>query len=271
MRKLYTVLPLFMVALLAAFQMNAQSCTPDLMLPDSVVVDPLPYTEANPTRGIQDTACANTPFETFFNFQIPPTFTVLGTELPVANVTLATQGAVTNLPASMNYACNPPNCVFEANTTGCIVLYGTATPAEVGVHDLKINVVITAAGLPLPQQLPNPNIAPGNYFLHVKPEGSANCTVVGVEDEAAAAGFKVSVQPNPMGDYGHLSIEAPATAAYTFRLFNAMGQLAQQSRFELVQGNNVLPFDAAGLPAGVYVFQLTDGELMAGGRLAVQH
>lgn len=268
MRKLYSFLPL-LALMVMAIQMKAQSCNPDFTLPDSVVVDPLPYTTANPTRGIRDTACVNAYYETVFQFQIPPTFSLNGVTVPVVSVDLATEGAVVNLPATFDYVCNPPNCVFRKDSTGCIVLYGTANPADVGVHDLKINVVVQV-GIPFPVQLPNASIAPGNYYFYVKPEGSANCTVVSTFGPEAES-FELKVQPNPMHEYAIMHVDAPVAGLYDLRLFNTMGQMVEQRRFDLASGANQIELDAAALPAGLYLYNLTNGRQAASGRLVVQH
>lgn len=259
------VLSLVFVGLFS--ELNAQTCQPDYTLPDSVVVDPLPYTAANPTRGIQDTACANNYFETVFQFQIPASFPFNGLEFPVVSVDLATTGAITNLPSTLNYVCNPPNCIFPRDSTGCIVLYGTPNATNVGIHDLKINVIIQV-GIPIPLQLPNASLAPGNYFLHVKADCLPSSTT---DEEVTAGGLMTSVSPNPMQDYGFLKVTAAYAGRYELHFFNAIGQRVAGRQVALTEGINEIVLETADMPNGIYHYILTNAEQTASGKLIIQH
>lgn len=247
--------------------LHAQTCQPDFTLPDSVVVDPLPYTADNPTRGIKDTACANNYFETVFQFQIPASFAFNGLEFPVVSVDLATSGAVTNLPSTLSYVCNPPSCIFPRDSTGCIVLYGTPGTADVGVHDLKINVVIQV-GIPFPLQLPNASLAPGNYFLHVEADCQPSSTTDG---DLNANILMTSVSPNPMQDYGFLKVTAAYAGRYELHFFNAIGQRVAGRQVELVEGINEIVLETADMPNGIYQYIITNAEQTASGKLIIQH
>ena len=266
MPKTYAIV-LSLVFIASFSGLHAQTCQPDFTLPDSVVVDPLPYTAANPERGIQDTACANNYFETIVQFQIPPTFAFNGLEVPVVSVDLATTGAIANLPSTFSYTCNPPSCVFPRDSTGCIVLYGTPNASNVGVHDLKINVVIQI-GIPFPLQLPNASLAPGNYFLHVKEDCLPSSTI---EGDVAANTLQTAVSPNPMQDYGFLKVTTAHAGRYELHFFNAIGQRVAGRQLELVEGINEIVLETADMPNGIYQFILTNAAQTASGKLIIQH
>lgn len=178
--KKFFLLPLFAL-LLGNFQLTAQSgCTPEEMLPDTVIVLPLPFQEDFPERGIQDTACVAGYYETVIQVRIPQTIAIGTTEVAISQVAITDQG-ITDLPASFDYVCDPPNCVFLPEEVGCIQLYGEATAADVGMHNLKINVLISTQLAALPYTLPDGQLVPGNYFFFVRPEGSENCLVDAAE------------------------------------------------------------------------------------------
>ena len=146
----------------------AQSCTPIDPFPPGAFVYPAPYSVANPTGGIADTAFVGVVYETSLHLNIPSSvdFPGFGT-IPVNGFFIATEGAISGLPPSMDYVCNPPNCVFNSNTTGCINIFGTAGPFEVAIYNVVITGVLNSI-LTFPITLPYPGLLDGNYYLHVK-------------------------------------------------------------------------------------------------------
>ena len=258
----------FVLLIISSLSITAQVCTPDNTLPDSVAVAPLPFTEENPDRGIADTACVNVPYETFFQINLPPSVVVFGNEVALNSATIPMTGGVQNLPASMTYDCNPPNCVFTSDTTGCIRVYGTATVEEIGVHDLMISTTLDI-GIPYNTTLPDDNLAPGNYFMHVKPEGSENCATVAAYEVVEKA-FEMRMQPNPASDYAEIFVNLPSTGRYNLAVYNAQGSLAQTRQLGLLEGENYIDFDASRLPVGLYIFVIDNGQQAASGRLLIQ-
>ncbi len=263
----FFLLPLLFLTV-SALQLSAQTCEHDLTLPDSVAVDPLPYTEENPMGGITDTACVNTAYESFFQINLPETVIILNNEVNLNSATVPTTGGVLNLPSSFNYACNPPDCVFTSDTVGCIVVYGEAVAEDLGVHDLKIAVTLDI-GIPYNTQLPDPNIAPGNYYLHVQEEGSPNCATVDVPEIIENA-FEMRIQPNPLSDYAEIFVQVPQSDEYQMTVYNAMGVALRQQEVRLGAGENYIPFDGAELPVGMYIFVLQNETEAASGRLLIQ-
>ncbi|MCB0636563.1 MAG: T9SS type A sorting domain-containing protein, partial [Lewinella sp.] len=245
------------------------SCDPDTMLPDTVAVDPFPYTADNPLAGITDTACVGEPFATVFQINLPTEITINGTVVGLNGATIAQSNAILNLPSSMTYACNPGDCVYTAGEVGCLVIYGEATADDVGQHDLKIAVTLDI-GIPIAQTLPNAAIAPGNYYLNVKPEGSANCTVVNDVPEITENGFDLRVMPNPLSDYAEVQVVIPTADDYQLTIFNAMGAAVQQETLALPAGEGYFTLDASRLPVGLYVFTLRNNEQAASGRILIQ-
>ncbi|MEO6759756.1 MAG: hypothetical protein ABIO24_09910, partial [Saprospiraceae bacterium] len=141
-----------------------------LLMMDSVFVSPPTYNDTvpNPVYGLA-VACIGQPYLQSITVKIPQTFTTGGFTIIINKVTASTTGAVTGLPTGITYICDPPNCVFNANTLGCILLYGTpSNPAEApDTTELKINVILdgTVFGQPLMYPLKFPeDIAPNNHY-----------------------------------------------------------------------------------------------------------
>ncbi len=244
-------------AVLACSISVAQDCMPDETLPDTIIgVAPLPFeADLNPTGGINDTACVNEPFEFVLTLIVPNTFTFVGQELPLNSIDLGAEGAISNLPAGLDYACNPPTCIFQADTTGCVILYGTVSDTA-GVYDLQIAGIVRTAVADLPLSFPNPAIAPGNYFLHVREEGQ--CTPSSTRD-LAALGVVASARPNPTSGFTQIAISSPISGNFDFIVSDLLGQQVYRKRIDVVVGENTFDFDGSNLAAGMYVYTIRDG------------
>ncbi|GJM35305.1 MAG: hypothetical protein DHS20C18_43060 [Saprospiraceae bacterium] len=239
---------------------SAQSCQPDPSIPDSIIVAPLPYTNENPELGIQDTACANGYFETLIFMNIPNTIVVFGNEVPLDSVSMASSGGISDLPASLSYACNPPNCVFEADSSGCIVIYGTPSEGEIGMYDLKVNVTIHAGGLMLDRALPDQVIVNGNYFFFVQAEGSPNCTIVSGIDEENPIAFSLYNQPNPFTDFTEIKLDSRVNGNFQLIVQDLVGKTYHRAPINLQEGQNTITFDGSQLANGMYIYTITDGK-----------
>lgn len=267
MKKIF-LLPLF--AMLGGMTLWGQiSCTPDTTLADTIPVSPFPYTAENPMAGIQDTACVGEPFATVFQINLPTEVTIAGTTVGLNGASIASSNAILNLPASMQYNCNPPNCMYTSGEVGCLVIYGEATADEVGVHDLQIAVTLDI-GVPVQQFLPNAALAPGNYFLTVKEAGGENCTVVSDLADVQENGFDLRVQPNPLSDFAQVRVVTPSADDYQLTLFNALGAPVHQRSLALPAGESYFTLDGSRLPVGMYVFTLQNADKAVSGRILVQ-
>lgn len=262
------ILPLI-VLLSTCFFAQGQTCTPDEEQPDSIIVAPLPFTEDNPLQGIADTACANMYYETILQLNLPEMVAVGGNELGLLGATMETEGAIINLPASMAYVCNPPNCQFSSTENGCIVIYGTPAVDEIGQHDLILSTVLNLSIANLPFDLPDGTLVQGNYFLNVQEEGSPNCFMTALPEVVENA-FDLRIQPNPLRDYAAIFVNLPQADDYTFTVYNTLGNVVKQEQMKLQAGENYFHFDGSNLPVGMFVFTLQNESQAASGRLLIQ-
>lgn len=259
---------LLLFAGVLTFQLNAQICTPDDTLPDSVVIAPLPFQPDVPGTGIMDTACVNSYFETTLYFNIPDSIEVFNTLVPLSSVAMAQEDAVINLPSAYEYTCNPPNCTFQADSSGCITIYGTGTADDEGVHDLKVAVTITAGGFSLDRELPDGLLVTGNYYFHVKPEGSENCTIIdGVYD--LSEDFSISNSPNPFYSTTEVNINSKTSGTYDLTIQNMVGKVIQRSKLNIFEGENTYTFDGSELPAGMYIFTVSNGNSSVSNKMLI--
>ncbi|MBK9271685.1 MAG: T9SS type A sorting domain-containing protein [Saprospiraceae bacterium] len=173
MKQLYSF---FLLSIFFQFG-QAQACLPDSTIRDSAVgVYPKPITPTNPDGGIKTPACIDKPYEFVFTIKISDTVTVPGIPIPI-NLNFAsidTVGAISGLPVGISYACNPPNCVFQKNTIGCLVLNGTATDVNTpGIFRPVIKLTLSTVLGPVPVEYPG-MFFPGEYLLTLLDK---DCTV----------------------------------------------------------------------------------------------
>ncbi|MCB0630431.1 MAG: T9SS type A sorting domain-containing protein [Saprospiraceae bacterium] len=246
---------------------EAQNCTPDKSLPDSVIVFPLPYQDTIPGTGIMDTACVNSYFETVIQFQIPAEYESPFGTIPINSVDVATEGAVQDAPAGFDYVCNPPNCVFQKDSTGCIVLFGTPDVGSEAVYDLKISILIRSL-IDVPLTLPDGALVTGNYFLHVKEEGYAGCTPLATR-EFLNDYITLTNVPNPFGDHTEIRVSSLLSGNFSFGVFNMLGQRVHQRSVYLNEGANFLPFDGSRLSNGMYHYVLHNQRGLVSGKMMI--
>jgi len=254
-------LPLLCALLLAALFSAAQTCVRDSsLLTDTVLISPRPYTAAHPVYGIW-AACIGQPYEQSVTIKIPPTYTIQGTALTLTNASIATSGAVTGLPTGITYKCDPPNCVFNANTLGCILLYGTPTDPAQAPDTVELKIAATVAAIippnipfSFPLSFPDPTLAPGNYYMMVRSAGT--CTSSAYDFGSPITSVKNS--PNPFGQQTVIEVESSVADGFHFEVLNVLGQRVHSQMVELSTGPNQFTFDAGHLPNGTYYYSLSN-------------
>jgi len=256
------------VLLLCAFSfvtmLNAQvpACMRDSsILVSGAIVSPWYWTPDSPYIQTKP-ACINEFYTQSVTFNVPDTITGLPgvpIPIPITSISIGTTNAITNLPAGLTYSCDPPNCVFNKNTLGCVLLYGTPTgPADTA--DLSIKVTISSPSFPFPiGPLDFPSvIAPtAHYYIVVKPTGQCALGANDLSGQIAS----VKNMPNPFGDQTVIDIESMVSGEFRFQVFNVTGQRVHSQTIHLTTGPNQFTFEAGGLPNGAYYFTLgnTDG------------
>lgn len=248
MRKIIT----FLIAFAFASSLAAQTCVRDSSVIDSMLlVLPKPWTTLNPIIYTLP-ACINEPYSQSITFNVPDMITLSGFTLPLQKITVATTGAVSNMPAGLSYSCDPPNCEFLANTLGCMLISGTPTPNNTP-GDKEVSIKVTAFSL-ITQELDFPSqIAPSNkYFITVKNTGE--CTS-GTNDLSGQIS-SVKSAPNPFAQQTQITIDALVAGQYNFEVYNVVGKKVQDQVVELAMGLNQFTFDAGELPNGTYFYSL---------------
>jgi hypothetical protein len=246
---------------------NAQ-CTPDSEVPDSVFVSPLPYNaDDRPDGGITDTACVESYYELLFTFNVPDVYESEFGPIPIEQVDIPVENGINNLPASLDYVCNPPNCEFLAETQGCILISGTPEMGEEGEYDLTLIATIRSV-LDLTIDVPA-DLEPGShYYLNVKEAGFENCAIVSAQEQFAS-NFSLRNQPNPFSNWTQVIVDAQIGGTYTFAVHDIFGKLLHQERVNLYEGENTIDYNGSELANGFYIYSISDGVERVARKMAV--
>lgn len=264
---------LFFFASFMVTLVTAQSCVPDSLFRDSAVgVYPSPFSDDRPDGGIQIPACINEPYEFIITVKVPASVTIGGFQLAIDSVSVATTGAVQDLPEGMSYACNPPTCVLlPEDTLSCIVLFGTPTnTADIGIKDITLNATVHTNFISQPIILPDntgqfPG-ADGNYFLEVLEEGA--CTVTSTRDYLNQQISLVNT-PNPFGYETMIEVTSLSREELTFEVFDLVGKRIHTEQVTILAGTNRIPFDGSQLQNGIYTYSFSNGDARVSSKMVV--
>jgi hypothetical protein len=259
-----------------AIQVQAQACQPDARYRDSTVgVYPSPVTATNPNGGINKAACIGKPYSFVFTVKISDTITVpLVGKIPLDSLTMATTGAVAGMPTGMTYACNPGNCVFRKNTTGCVIIQGTpATGNAIKSYALVIAGKAYSSAISFlypngyPASFPG-DLFPGEYNLKLLAANDPGC-VSATNDLKEVSNF--SAFPNPTNGKTIITIESSVSDNFEFSLTNVMGQRIETRPLSIQAGVNAFQIDATQLPNGIYIYALSKGSRVVSNKLIVNN
>ncbi len=256
-------LPL-LFALLCALSVAAQApnCVRDSsIIASGALLSPAPYTPTEPFYNLKD-ACIDHPYNQSVTINVPDAFQ----GIPVTKVSVATSGAISDMPAGLTYACDPPNCVFPAKSLGCIVLYGTPTSANIApdTFDLGITATVTTAFGDIPLTFPG-QVAPGShYYLALK---SPAC-LVGTYERGSQFTMLKNV-PNPFNNQTVITAESLNAGDFQFEVFDLLGQRVYNQTLRLEVGLNQFTFDAGQLSNGSYFYTLSNRDGKAARRMVI--
>ncbi|MCO6486351.1 MAG: hypothetical protein J5I41_11315 [Saprospiraceae bacterium] len=276
----FLLFPSYLLTLAAITDLPAQTCEPDPQYADSTgFVFPPPYHPVEePEGGIQDPACIDNYFEFRWTVQTPqmvlfPISPGVNVEIELEYLKLDTAGAISNLPEGIQYVCQPPDCQFNVDEPGCVLLYGTPTANNVpGEYDLAFTGELKTKLLgTLNVNFPDPNLYPGNYFLQVLEAGNPDCQSAAVSDtERFLSEFRVF--PNPSDGPLRLSFMCPHSLSLIWEMTDWTGRKIQTLHLDARAGRNEFLLDVHALPPGMGLYRLIgpEGNVLQAGKL-VRH
>ncbi|MFN8304117.1 MAG: T9SS type A sorting domain-containing protein [Saprospiraceae bacterium] len=245
---------LFFVLLFTAGFVSAQDCQVDSsLLQTGGLLSPIPYSDQNPQYNLA-VACVGSAYNQSVTVNVPATFS----GFPIDSVGIAASGAIGNLPAGLQYTCEPPNCIFYPGTLGCILMYGTPSASNPAPDtlDLTITATVYTPLIDIPIGFPG-QAAPGNhYYLILNQAG--NCSSAATEPAGVISSLKSA--PNPFGVQTTIEVVSAEAGQFQFEVFDLLGQRVFFENVRLVEGSNTFTFDAGDLANGSYFYSIGNGQ-----------
>ncbi len=237
MTKKYKFIAIYFFFNLIFFNLNGQSCNPDLTIrtpgffPNTLDsgMENKNYSKTIQFYSIRDTSVPNP----FGGGTIPATIdTIVITK-------------ITNMPPGLTYVCNPPNCKFLTLTTNCINIYGKPNANTAKNYDLSIAITVKATvGGALKRS--QDEVYRG-FNIFVKNDTSSNSNQI----DARINPNLIVIYPNP--SEGQLQITNPYQQLFNLQISNLEGKIvyAQNNISNL---NNEITLNK--MPEGIYTANL---------------
>lgn len=246
---------LLAVILLSAGAVLAQPCTPNPLYADSVY-GVWPDTTTNFVNGM-----VGVPYTQELNLIVPLNAQDIDPTFPAVQIDSVQFTGVAGLPDGLSVACasqTPASCTYLASVLGCGVVQGTPTTA--GTYPLELNVTgyFTLFGTAVPYP-----ISFTGYRIIVDEDNTA----VGDMVPASLAGVRTS--PNPFGARTTIEFDLNRASEVRVKVFTLLGDELWSYRTIGKQGHNRIPFEAATLPEGVYLYKVDTGRDAFTGRMMV--
>lgn len=230
---------LLLVVLGITFSLSAFSqCTP-ITFPGPALT--LPDT----SQGLKP-AVATLPYHEVIHVRIPHDTIIPPLTVPV-NIDSAGIVSISGMPPGFNYVSNSPTNFWAGGTYGCAVIQGLATDADTGIYFAQVLVQVVVAGNPLAFTYP--------YRMEVLSSAHVGFS----HDEFTKFTVHQNV-PNPFDDKTIIKFNTLRTSAFTFKVFDVVGNEVHSEDILALKGVNQITFSKEKLASGVYFYRLSDTE-----------
>lgn len=235
----------------------SQNCQRDSnLLLTGALFSPAPWTPDSPFYNLHP-ACINELYGQSITVNVPNSITISGVTVPISNVSIPTSNGIQYLPVGLTYSCDPPNCVFNANTLGCVQLYGTpdASNSAPDTLDLILTAVVATPIGAIPTTFPNNQATPNDhYYLTLGAAGQ--CSASATKAPGGSLFENIRALPNPFTGQTRLEAQVAQSGDYQFEVFDLFGRCLHIETVYLSEGDNQFIYDGSQLPEGAYFFSL---------------
>ncbi len=178
---------------------------------------------------------------------LPPPEAVLSGGITVTIVKIIID-SIGNLPPGIEYTANAVE--FYPDTAYCILLNGT--PESPGTYDLYIRVI------PFVWFMDNVIIGPAQVN-----DTSLFITINGPDalPEVNNSSFSIIESfPNPFSGKSVIGSYHAKPETVELRIYNLLGKIAYSERMYATTGNNFFVFNGENIPAGTYIYTISNGK-----------
>lgn len=278
MKKTLHIIFIFLFVFVA-MQSHAQNCEPNPMYADTTVgVYPLPDPVNSPTSSL-NSGCVDVGYQQLFTAVVPDSIFYVefnGNFVDLALFSVLVDSIV-GLPPGITYACEPPNCLFEQLTIGCVLFSGT--PIQEGLYEPVVYTTTSVnIGVDLTLSVNFPSqpddiikVFPGEYKINICTYNNClnDCTIISTEDAfAEAVGLRQNI-PNPFSTTTSITIDTQLSGDFDFKVFNLTGKTVHQEQVTLITGKNIITFDGSQLQSGIYLYTIGQGNNIATNRMII--
>lgn len=157
---------------------------------------------------------------------------------------------VAGLPEGFQAIPSRPSGFWLGGTSGCMLITGTPTEAQVGVYPLTFTVVgyVGGLGLPIPYTI-------DYYSITVLP-----ASAYGINEQGVQGNIRMKAFPNPFSGTFDLEFYARESGNFQFLIYNTKGRLLKTETFIVPKGDNSHSIDASSLEPGIYFCSLRHTE-----------
>ncbi|MBE0662788.1 MAG: T9SS type A sorting domain-containing protein [Bacteroidales bacterium] len=169
---------------------------------------------------------------------------------------------ISGLPEGFQAIPNRPSGYWPGGTSGCMLITGTATQAQLGNYPLTIKAVGYMGGFGIPY----------TYEITYYSILVLDSLAFGIPDLPENGNIRMQAFPNPFVKYVNVDFYADLPGTYEFRLFDATGRLMISKETKTKRGENNLRIDGSNLKQGIYycVLQHSEGNIRSAFKLIKQ-
>ncbi len=249
------IILLFSVLFLGIKEIKTQICIRDSsLLISGDVFSPTPWYEDAPNYNLHP-ACIGEPYDQSITINVPTD--IFG--VPVTSLSIPTSSGVHNKPNGVTYACDPPNCIFNSGTLGCILLYGTPisennVPDTFNMHmDASYSTIVGPVAIDIPVSMSQGS----RFFILLNAPGNCFSTST---TETRSTISQVQAKPNPFFSETNIQVRSNQNGAFRFAVYSLLGHQIYTRNLQLTQGDNQFYFDGSNLPSGIYIYSIGNDE-----------
>jgi len=156
---------------------------------------------------------------------------------------------VDGLPAGFSYATNTASGFWQGGTSGCLIIQGNPTQAQVGIY--KLDIFITSYGNISGFSIPGQKDTLSAYRIDIR--DSSEVSIYSIEKE----NFSVSQNyPNPFSKQTEITINSPKNTTAELVVYDVIGNRISTSIHNVKRGENAITYHADNLVQGIYIYQV---------------